>query len=184
MGMLKQFRNIVVLIALGLNTIAAVHSYAADTQSPLARLNALYGVNVPRKPHKDTSIVQIPFEQSGNTMLIHAMVGGAHEGVFVVDTGASDTIIFEHFQKASEIPIPDNSPSGKYVTANGIIQAQLVLLDIQVGNASLPQLRVGISKDLVSTNIDGIIGMNFFKHFKMEIDNDNKIITLKPNADS
>ena len=94
-----------------------------------------------------------------------------------MDTGASLSII--SFDTLARLGIPSNQVKkmGWFNTANGVVQAPIIsLTGFAVGGHIAENIEVGVMDVSQSGAIDGLLGMNFLKHFKFYIDqSDNKM---------
>ena len=123
--------------------------------------------------------IEIPFEKQGNAMLVYVRINDAVTSPFLVDTGASDVVVPGHVARAAGIRVAVDTPRQRYETANGTIEAPVVLLDsVQVGGARVENLRGSLS-DSMSI---GLLGGTFFHNFTMQIDPAASVITLLPNS--
>ena len=64
-------------------------------------------------------------------------------------------------------------------TAGNEIEAKLAKTSLRVGEISLSQLKVTIAP-FKRKGIDGLLGMNFFKHFEFQIDQTKNLLLLNP----
>jgi clan AA aspartic protease (TIGR02281 family) len=123
--------------------------------------------------------IEIPFEKQGNAMIVYVRINDAVTSPFLVDTGASDVVVPGHVARAAGIRVTHDTPRQQYETANGMIEAPVVVLDsVAVGGARIENLRGSLS-DSMSV---GLLGGTFFHNFTMQIDPAARIITLLPNA--
>ncbi len=121
----------------------------------------------------------VPFTLEGHPILIKARLNNSQkEYSFIFDTGAL-TMIKQEVAKELDLPkgieVEANDTGGKSKTID------LVKLDnIIVGNMVVQDCAVGVSdfSGMFSPNIAGILGSNFFRHFKVIIDYRNKNLTF------
>ena len=67
-------------------------------------------------------------------------------------------------------------------TANGRVRAPVFVLDsLTVGDWQVNQLEVGVLALHGNTNIDGLLGMNFLRHFQFIIDQNEALLRLTKN---
>lgn len=119
---------------------------------------------------------RIPFVKQNKVMIVDAFANG-HPGKFMVDTGASYTVILEkNIEKYDVTVIPITS---EVQTGNGKTEMQACYLDIQLGEYTLKNHICFVAKDFEKgKKIDGILGMNVFEHFRMEVDNSSHELIL------
>jgi clan AA aspartic protease (TIGR02281 family) len=95
-----------------------------------------------------------------------------------VDTGASDVLIPRKVAEELGIRIGPETRTKVYGTANGLIEAPVVMLDsVDVGGARVENVPASIS-DSMSV---GLLGLSFFNHFTYQIDTANGVLELRPN---
>jgi len=121
-----------------------------------------------------TSALRIPFELSSNVIFLQVRVNGSQSLWFVLDTGASLTIIDVERAKLSGIKF---SIVGKAEGAGGSpvdaglakdVSFSLTGLDFQAHQTGVISL-----SDLnryTGRTVDGVLGHNFFSRFVVEID--------------
>jgi clan AA aspartic protease (TIGR02281 family) len=121
----------------------------------------------------------VPLLRQGNHFVVEASMNGAVPLKLVIDTGASLTII-----KAERLRAALNNNLGQYPqysfsTANGVVRAPVITLNnLSIGEFEVMNLEVG-GLSLVNTpDVDGLLGMNFLKHFRFFIDQQNNTLRL------
>jgi hypothetical protein len=123
----------------------------------------------------------IPFEAKGPGILIKARLNDSQKNYnFIVDTAAL-TVITQ--QVATELNLHDGIEVEMKDSAGKTKKIQLIKLkDIIVKNAQVKECAAAIIDPTEqfgpNLGIDGILGSNFFKHFKVIIDYQNKRITF------
>src|SRR2546430_3747618 len=109
-------------------------------------------------------------------ILLPTRVNGAGPFDFILDTGAGTSLLSAELAKQLNVKIP-STKEGQ--SAGGKISVSLAKVDsLAVGQAKLDDVDVGIV-DLghiaktIGTKIDGDVGYNFLKHFRITIDYHN-----------
>ena len=114
------------------------------------------------------------------------LLNGSVKRQFIVDTGASFSLIDSETAKEIGVTIDDNTPFIPASTVSGVILTPLVILkSVRVGNAELENVEVSIH-DMPSKG--GLLGNSFLNRFKVVIDSLNEKMTLfsmegKPSED-
>jgi len=122
---------------------------------------------------------QIPFERRGNAVLIPGRVNGQLVGHFILDTGA--TFITVSRPVADRLGVSGGAGSVRLATANGAIQAPLVLLDeVEVGGAIARHV-AAVVHDLPSVPADviGLLGLSFLERFRVSLNLSSGVLTLE-----
>jgi clan AA aspartic protease (TIGR02281 family) len=102
------------------------------------------------------------------------------EAPFLVDTGATYTVISPTLADELGIVVPDNGPSITLATANGLAKAPLVTIDrMAVNGYEMRQLQVVIRPLGDSTlDFDGLLGLNFFQDMDFAIKKDRLELSI------
>jgi predicted aspartyl protease len=125
----------------------------------------------------------VPFALKGHPILIKAKLNNSpKEYTFILDTGALNMIRQEvakelGLPKGIEVEAGDSGGKSKTI--------ELIKLDrVIVGNMQVLDIATGVTdlSELISPNIAGILGSNFFKHFKITIDYQENKITLSQDT--
>lgn len=141
------------------------------------RVAALTGQKV-KEYYRELVEDTIPAVKDGNAhWLVSASVEGEN-GRFLLDTGASDSVLFKHFMMAHHLTTDEETgkataPVMQYQTAKGVISAPVYYADMKIGRFSLTKTRVAVlpSPQKEDNRLDGIIGMDALKNFNVRIDN-------------
>jgi clan AA aspartic protease (TIGR02281 family) len=122
----------------------------------------------------------IPFEKQGQVVIVEATLNKKASAKFVVDTGASYTMISSAVAKELAIDTEQNRRTAPFQTANGIIQAPLVSLDsITVAGMEIRNLTAAVHDVLADPRVAGLLGLNFLSNFRMDIDTQKGVIHLE-----
>ncbi|MBI2987789.1 MAG: TIGR02281 family clan AA aspartic protease [Deltaproteobacteria bacterium] len=122
----------------------------------------------------------VPFQKRGAVVIVPATINEKAAAKFVVDTGASYTMISQAIAKELEIDLEKKLPTIPFQTANGIIQAPLVILgSIDVGGLQVKDLTAAVHDVFPDPGISGLLGLNFLSNFRMDIDTQNGVLHLE-----
>jgi clan AA aspartic protease (TIGR02281 family) len=121
--------------------------------------------------------ISIDLIRKGELSLLEVFLNGRVKQYFVVDTGASFTVINRATAKELGITVDENTPFIPVFTASSLIFTPLVTLQsIRVGQAEVENVDVLIH-DLPSDSA-GLLGNSFLNKFKVMIDSVNGKMTL------
>ena len=122
----------------------------------------------------------VPFEKQGQVVIVEAMLNKKTAAKFIVDTGASYTMISSATAKELAIETGQNGRTVPFQTANGLIQAPLISLEsITVGGMEVNNLTAAIHDILPDSKIAGLLGLNFLSNFRMDIDTQKGLLNLE-----
>jgi clan AA aspartic protease (TIGR02281 family) len=130
----------------------------------------------PYEPNK----AAIPFLKNGAVMVVKATVNEKVSANFVVDTGASYTMISRATAKELDIDLEKKLPTIPFQTVNGTIQAPLITLDsIELGGMRIRDLTAAVHDISSDPGSVGLLGLNFLNNFRMDIDMKGQILVLE-----
>jgi hypothetical protein len=121
---------------------------------------------------------EVPFRTHFNLLLVDVAVDGGEARPFILDTGASGTLVDA---AAAEVGPEDERGT---VTAGGEKELALVQLDsLALGGARLLGPTVALGNlaplgQLVGADVAGILGYDFLRHFVVKVDYDNLRVTF------
>jgi predicted aspartyl protease len=123
----------------------------------------------------------IPFENDNNFVIATVWVGKSGPLSFLVDTGASSTVIDSARLREAQL---NRGTQIKGTTQGGAIDAESILdVSVRVGKLSLPPMTIaavslaGLSAG-AGRSIDGVLGEQFFRNRVMQFDYDKKKMTV------
>lgn len=131
-------------------------------------------------------VARVPFEMNGNSIYLQARVNGSEPRWFVLDTGAGVTVL--NATTAESLGLKAGKAgtlrgAGGVVRSTGITGLTLdvggaVLKDVSVTSIPLAQL-----ENAAGRAIDGILGVDFFRRYVVEIDYEaRQLTTYEPSA--
>jgi len=126
--------------------------------------------------------VEVPFIYSNNQVLVKVKVNGVKDLLFLLDTGATQTILDS--QRARELSLvnPAASKNISITTGSGFIKMHTVKLEsLQLGEIKLEQVAIATAKLQSLAAISdmepaGLLGANILKRFFITIDYDRQIV--------
>jgi clan AA aspartic protease (TIGR02281 family) len=129
------------------------------------------------KPPRKASI---PIEKHGQVVVIQATLNNKRAAKFVVDTGASYTLISNALARELSINVGPNSKTLPFQTANGLINAPVTNLDsITVGGMEIRDLPAAVHDAVPDPQVAGLLGLNFLSNFRMDIDTQKGMLHLE-----
>ncbi|MEX1237222.1 MAG: retropepsin-like aspartic protease [Pseudomonadales bacterium] len=124
------------------------------------------------------SLEQLPLRTAGSQYIVDAVIDGAAEVALLIDTGAAMTILDTRVMAA--VGYNFGTERAYFRTANGVVEAPVVTLHhLSLGSSGINQLSVGVLDLDLPTGIDGLLGMNFLRHFEFRIDQEGVILHLQ-----
>jgi clan AA aspartic protease (TIGR02281 family) len=147
-----------------------IASLARDSLSRLQASAPMRRVVVPLMEQPDTSLV------------VPALIDSKVMATFLVDTGASYTVITPRMASKLGIAITRETPRISLLTANGPVTAPIVTLhNLSIGQVNVPEVQavvqeLGNGDDLL---LSGLLGMNFFKGMDITLKEDQLILGIR-----
>jgi hypothetical protein len=126
--------------------------------------------------------VVISYEGEGETLRVRAFFDGPRYGEelsMIFDTGATFTTLNRRALEMLEVPVPADAPVAVLRTANGEVEAPLVLVDaVWLGDAVVEWVTVAVCDSCASDDVFGLLGLNVTGQFKVSLDHDHEQIQL------
>jgi len=139
------------------------------------------GMSPSEKTHEISDAITIPLRCMGNHFLVKLQINGQVEGLFILDTGASLTLISPEIARMAGISAGDSAPILPIKTASGIIFPPLVYVgSFTLGDLTLEGKEVVIHDLHQARNISGLIGMDILSDYQVTLDSRNVTLILRP----
>jgi clan AA aspartic protease (TIGR02281 family) len=123
--------------------------------------------------------IEIGLARKGELLVAEGLLNGRVRHPFIVDTGASYSVITQQAAKDLDLAIDETTPFIPVSTVSSIILVPLVTLrSLRVGNAEVPQVDVLVHN--MPSSRDGLLGSTFLHHFKVVLDPIQGRMTLFP----
>ena len=133
-----------------------------------------------QRPHDYGQRAWIPLKKKGMTAVVPATINDGPQADFILDTGASYTVISTSVAESANIDLSKQYPKVRLQTANGIIDAPLVNLEsIEIDGLRVTDLTVAVHDFAADDSIAGLLGLNFLSHFRMDLDARNGLLILE-----
>jgi clan AA aspartic protease (TIGR02281 family) len=124
---------------------------------------------------------EVSLQALGNQFLVDALLNNAQNAVLLLDTGASLSIISPELLGMLGIPYQSTGRTAWFSTAGGRIKAPVITLDsLALGGVVVENIEVGVIGEFDSNPFDGLLGMNFLRHFEFFIDQNERKLQLSP----
>lgn len=147
---------------------------ALDPASPVESLLAQAEAGIARP---GTAIIR--FDPSSTTIRSPALLNGRLEREFIIDTGASFTVISPAMATQLGIVPDPNGPKIRIHTAGGIREAPMVrLATLDLGGLTVRDLDVVVMEFPGAKDI-GLLGLDYLKHFRMTLDKEQGELRLE-----
>ncbi len=115
--------------------------------------------------------------QSDNTYVVPALVNQRHTATFLVDTGASYTVITPQMARQLGISINRDTTTVPVTTANGTVNAPLVTIkQMMLGGMRVDNVEAVVTDLGDSPQISGLLGMSFFHGMDLSFKHDRLVI--------
>lgn len=155
-----------------------LHNIPENQRAPAKRIQATD--SPPVAPKATRLKASIPIEKHGQIVIIEAMLNKKTPAKFVVDTGASYTMISNAVAKELDIDLTQDQRTMPFQTANGLIQAPLTNLEsITVGGIEIKNLTAAVHDAVPDPQVAGLLGLNFLSNFRMDIDTQKGLLHLE-----
>lgn len=158
-----------------------------NTRNPIIASLAKASLNrLQQKEEPDTSVgrqVEIPLmSQLNNSLAVPVAINQQYMATFLVDTGASRTVITPRLARKLGIEITPETPRMTILTANGVVQAPIAHLQkLSLGSVEIRNIAV-VVKELNQDDLllSGLLGMDFFQNMDLTIRQNKLILNINP----
>ncbi len=130
---------------------------------------------------EETTAIAIPLTRINDQFLVEAWIGDNIRTTLLIDTGASLTIINPSALESAGVKYNKNHPLTLFNTANGQVKAPVFTINaLTLGDQTVHQIQVGGIEISSMPGIDGLLGMNYLRHFQFFIDQFEGVLRLSP----
>jgi clan AA aspartic protease (TIGR02281 family) len=136
----------------------------------------------PDTPRGSKRLYSVPIRRSGSALLVEGQVEDASDVRFLLDTGATLTVISSELARELGFNPQDRGLQRvRLHTANGAIQAPLITLEtVKLGNVIVRNVPAAIFDIRAVDPIDGLLGLSFLDRFRFTIDQRGRVMHLEP----
>jgi predicted aspartyl protease len=124
------------------------------------------------------STIIVPVEMNGSWIIVPATFNGTVKASLQLDTGASSTLVSRRIANSLAL-----SPLGarRAVTVSGTITLSVARIgSLNIGGAEIRDLVVAIHDFSPDPRVEGLLGLDFLKHFHVSLDARRKLLILGP----
>ncbi len=135
----------------------------------------------PERPATGEATVPIQM-LGGGTYLSVRVNDRPFDALFLLDTGASKTILTPLFARRIELVVPDDAPRRELTVFGGQkVRVPFVKISrVAVGEAHVENLEIGVYEGFPNARvIDGVLGLDFLRRFRMTVDTVNGVLRLE-----
>ena len=129
--------------------------------------------------------VRLSYRGDERSLRIEVEIDGPEIGErfsIVFDTGATFTTLDRASLEAIGIAVPPEAPRVTLQTANGTIEASLVLVDaVWLGESAVEWVTVAVCESCSNPPAVGLLGLNVAQRFHVALDHDRQTIDLRRN---
>jgi len=146
-------------------------SLPAETSFPAS-------IVVPSSPAGGSEPITVPVVMNGASVIVPVVLNNEFRANLGLDTGATITVVSQRIAKNLGLNPLGTSKVG---TVGGIITVPLARLRaLKVGNAEVHDLVVSIHDFSTDPRIEGLLGLDYLKHFNVSLDARRKLLVLGP----
>jgi hypothetical protein len=137
-------------------------------------------------PSGPTGRVVLPYEGAGRSMRVPVTIGGPSadlELTMLFDTGATLTTLNAATLARLGVAVPSDAPVVTLQTANGQVEAPLVLIDaVWLGEERIDWATVAVCEACADGGVSGLLGLNVTGLFQVALDHEDREIDLTRRA--
>ena len=134
----------------------------------------------PEKKLAPANKASVPMEKHGAVAMVQATLNNRRAAKFVVDTGASYTLISNAVASDLGINLGANPKTLPFQTANGLINVPIANIEsISIGGLEIRNIAIAIHDAVPDPQVAGLLGLNFLSNFKMDIDTQKGLLHLE-----
>lgn len=117
--------------------------------------------------------------QNNSSLAVPAMLNHKSMGTFLIDTGATYTVITPRLAQKLNITVTPDMPKIAIVTANGVVKAPIVTIDsVMIGEVEVKNVKAIVQPLGDDILLAGLLGMNFFQGMDMAVKRDKLILSV------
>jgi hypothetical protein len=137
-----------------------------------------------RMGEQESSLVAFSFIRDTALVALPVMVNGSGPYRFLLDTGATHSILSATTADAMKLKIGRRQT---LLSAGGNVPVTMRTIDtLQIGEAVLADVEIAVANFALLTDlqVDGILGADYLRRFKIAIDYDKQVVQIESAVDS
>jgi clan AA aspartic protease (TIGR02281 family) len=129
----------------------------------------------------DPNSIRIPLMKIDNHFLVRVRLNNSVDATLIIDTGASLLNISQSLANKLEISVNSQTQQIWFNTANGRAKFPIVdIASVDLNGARAENIKAAISNSFPqNSQIDGLLGMNFFRYYDFSFLQDENVLILK-----
>jgi hypothetical protein len=129
---------------------------------------------------RNDKAVALTFVKGTSLVVLPVMINDQGPFTFLLDTGASNSILSTAV--ADRLRIPGGNKEILFSAGGNVLVTRRTIDSFQVGQARLMNLEIAVTdfQLLHTLNVQGILGGDYLRQFKVSIDYDNKVVEIEP----
>jgi len=123
---------------------------------------------------------------TGGALVVPARINGTADARLLVDTGSTWTLLSPKLAAQLELPLNVNTRRSVVIVAGGreIAVPRVRVASVKLGPAAVENLYIGVYDTFPNVpDVDGVVGMDFLRHFRVSIDQREPRLLLSPLSD-
>jgi clan AA aspartic protease (TIGR02281 family) len=131
-------------------------------------------------PEHSAKAVTFTFIRGTPLVSVPVTINGRSTFLFLLDTGASNTILSS--TTANRLGIPKGRNMTMLTASGGLAVSVRTLESLEVADARLTDIEIAVADVplMQKLHVDGILGSDYLRRFKVTIDYDNEIVEIQP----
>jgi clan AA aspartic protease (TIGR02281 family) len=151
---------------------------ARDSLQQLQAVSTGQGESKQKAPARKTTAEVALLPQYDHTFVVPATVNRRYMATFLIDTGASYTVITPKMAEALGLTVNGDSPTVPVTTANGVLHAPVVRLkNVSLGGLQVDNVDAVVTELGDSPQLSGLLGMSFFQGMDLSFRQDRLVIS-------
>ena len=141
--------------------------------------DALWRQMADRSPPVEGDTAILPLQRAGAGFVVSATLNRIHPVRLLIDTGATLTMMRPETLRRAGVATDIAGRSVRFDTASGSLSAPVVRIDtLSLDNLAVSDLDIGVITLPNLTGVDGLLGMNYLRHFRFTVSQRDGTLSL------